>query len=582
MCRDGDASNRETTDQADCATGAKDVSIAFVPEHGRARRVHLPGAVRARSRSRLTPVAVEGVELRAPVEGRAEDVLTHEALEFVARLHRRFNPVREQLLKVRVERQERLKAGERPDFLAETREVRESDWQVAPVPADLRDRRVEITGPVERKMMINALNSGANVFMADFEDANAPTWQNNVVGQRNVKDAVAGTISYVSPEGKRYTLAPKTATLFVRPRGWHLVEKHVAVNGAPISASLFDFGLAFYHNAAALIAKGTGPYFYLPKLESHLEARLWNDVFNFAQDSLGIVRGTIRATVLIETILAAFETDEILWELREHSAGLNCGRWDYIFSYIKKLRRWPERVLPDRARVTMEQPFLRSYAELVIRTCHRRGIHALGGMAAQIPIKRDPKLNEQALEKVRQDKLREVRQGHDGTWVAHPGLVPLAREIFDAHMPGPNQIERRRDDVRVTAQDLLATPPGAITFEGLRTNLDVALRYLAAWLGSLGCVPINDLMEDAATAEISRAQVWQWQRHGARLQDGRSVNAALIQQTLSEVMASLPERVGAEAPGADQLSLAARILADLTTGADFAEFLTTVAYDYLD
>jgi len=393
---------------------------------------------------------------------------------------------------------------------------------------------------------------------------------------------VAGTISYVSPEGKRYALAPTTATLVVRPRGWHLVEKHVDVDGAPISASLFDFGLAFYHNAAALIAKGSGPYFYLPKMESHLEARLWNDVFTFAQDRLGIPHGTIRATVLIETILAAFETDEILWELRDHSSGLNCGRWDYIFSYIKKLRRWPERVLPDRARVTMEQPFLKSYAELVIRTCHRRGIHALGGMAAQIPIKRDPALNAQALEKVRQDKLREVRQGHDGTWVAHPALVPVAREIFDAHMPGPNQIERRRDDVHVTAQDLLATPAGVVTFEGLRTNLDVAVRYLAAWLSGLGCVPLNDLMEDAATAEISRAQVWQWQRHGARLQDGRYVNAALIQQTLSEVMASLPERVGADAPGAEQVSRAARILADLTTGAEFAEFLTTVAYDYLD
>ena len=522
------------------------------------------------------------IQLRKPPPAGCEDVLNAGALDFLAALARRFEPRRRELLERRRLRQAELDAGSLPDFLPETKDVRDRAWTVAPIPPDLRDRRVEITGPVDRKMIINGLNSGANVFMADFEDANAPSWENNVVGQRNLRDAVAGTISYLSPEGKRYALAETTATLVVRPRGWHLVEKHVDVDGAPISASLFDFGLAFYHNAAALIAKGSGPYFYLPKLESHLEARLWNDVFNFAQDALGIPRGTIRATVLIETILAVFEADEILWELRDHSSGLNCGRWDYIFSYIKKLRRRPERVLPDRARVTMEQPFLKSYAELVIRTCHRRGIHALGGMAAQIPIKRDPALNTQALEKVRQDKLREVRQGHDGTWVAHPALVSVAREVFDAHMPGPNQIERQRDDVRVTAQDLLAAPPGAITFEGLRLNLDVAVRYLAAWLGGLGCVPINDLMEDAATAEISRAQVWQWQRHGAQLQDGRYVNAALIQQTLSEVMASLPERVGAEAAGAEQFSLAARILADLTTGAEFAEFLTTVAYDYLD
>ncbi|PYP01118.1 MAG: malate synthase A, partial [Gemmatimonadetes bacterium] len=348
------------------------------------------------------------------------------------------------------------------------------------------------------------------------------------------------------------------------------------------AASLFDFGLAFYHTAAALIARGSGPYYYLPKLESHLEARLWNEVFNFAQDTLGIPRGTIRATVLIETILAAFETDEILWELRDHSAGLNCGRWDYIFSYIKKLRRRPERVLPDRAQVTMEQPFLRSYAELVIRTCHRRGIHALGGMAAQIPIKRDAALNARALEKVRQDKLREVQQGHDGTWVAHPALVPVARAVFDAHMAGKNQIARRRDDVRIAAADLLATPAGEITVEGLETNLSVALQYLAGWLGGMGCVPINDLMEDAATAEISRAQVWQWVRHGARLRDGTQVSAAKVQQRLSELAAALPERVGATGPAADKFLLAGRILADLTTGAEFAEFLTTVAYDYLD
>jgi len=429
--------------------------------------------------------------------------------------------------------------------------------------------------------MINALNSGANVFMADFEDANAPTWENNVRGQQNLRDAVAGTIAFTSAEGKRYALEPRTATLVVRPRGWHLVEKHMLVDGAPIAAALFDFGLAFFHNAAALVARGTGPYYYVPKLESHLEARLWNDVFTFAQDRLGVPRGTIRATVLIETILAAFETDEILWELRDHAAGLNCGRWDYIFSYIKKFKDRPECVLPDRGAVTMDQPFLRAYAEHVIRTCHRRGIHALGGMAAQIPIRRDPALNAQALDKVRQDKLREVRQGHDGTWVAHPALVPLAREVFDAHMKGPHQIAVKRDDVRVTARDLLAAPSGAITADGLRKNLDVALRYLAAWLGGAGCVPIYDLMEDAATAEISRAQVWQWRRHGARLADGRPVTAAMVQQTLSELVETLPERVGADGVGVPQLSLAGRILAELTTGAEFAEFLTTVAYEHL-
>src|SRR5213596_1963902 len=528
------------------------------------------------------PASDPGIRvLTAPPSGSAE-ILEPAALQFLGALARRFEPERQRRLARRRERQQELDAGRLPDFLPETKEIRDRDWTVAPIRPDLTDRRVEITGPVERKMMINALNSGANVFMADFEDANAPTWENNVRGQRNVRDAVARAIAYTSPEGKRYALEARTATLVVRPRGWHLVEKHLTVDGQPISASLFDFGLTFFRTATKLAASGSGPYFYLPKLESHLEARLWNDVFVFAQDALGIPRGTIRATVLIETILAAFETDEILWELRDHSAGLNCGRWDYIFSYIKKLRRRPECVLPTRALVTMEQPFLRSYAELVIRTCHRRGIHALGGMAAQIPIKRDAALNAQALEKVRQDKLREVRQGHDGTWVAHPALVPVARDVFDAHMPGKHQIERRRDDVRVTAQDLLAAPSGAITADGLRKNLDVALRYLAAWLGGAGCVPIYDLMEDAATAEISRAQVWQWRRHGARLQSGRPVSATLVQQTLSELVKTLPERVGADGPGAPQFSVAGRILSELATGAEFAEFLTTLAYQYLD
>jgi len=528
------------------------------------------------------PASDPGIRVLTAPPPDCADILSPAALGFLAALTRRFGPARQELLERRRARQAELDAGRLPDFLPETRELREREWTVAPIRPDLTDRRVEITGPVERKMMINALNSGANVFMADFEDANAPTWENNVRGQLNLRDAVTRTIAYTSPDGKRYALEAKTATLVVRPRGWHLVEKHLLIDGRPTPASLFDFGLALFHTAAALIARGTGPYYYLPKLEGHLEARLWNDVFLFAQDTLGIPRGTIRATVLIETILAAFETDEILWELRDHSAGLNCGRWDYIFSYIKKLRHRPECVLPDRARVTMEQPFLRAYADLVVRTCHRRGIHALGGMAAQIPIKRDPALNAQALEKVRQDKVREVRQGHDGTWVAHPGLVSVAREVFDAQMSGPHQIARRRDDVRVTARDLLAAPAGEITAGGLRTNLEAALWYLAAWLGGTGCVPIHDLMEDAATAEISRAQVWQWLHHGAQLQDGRHVNAAIVQQTLSELVETLPKRVGTGGPGPDKFALAGGILTELTTGAEFAEFLTTAAYDYLD
>src|SRR3989441_517981 len=490
------------------------------------------------------PASDPGIRVVTPPPSDCADILSPAPLGFLGALARRFESERQRLLARRRERQQELDAGRLPDFLPETKQLRERDWTVAPIRSDLTDRRVEITGPVERKMMINALNSGANVFMADFEDANAPTWENNLRGQQNVRDAVSGRIAFTSPEGKRYALEAKTATLVVRPRGWHLVEKHLLVDGQPMSASLFDFGLTFFHTAAALVASGSGPYFYLPKLESHLEARLWNDVFVFAQDALAIPRGTIRATVLIETILAAFETDEILWELRDHSAGLNCGRWDYIFSYIKKFRHRPECVLPDRGAVTMDRPFLQSYAQLVIRTCHRRGIHALGGMAAQIPIKRDPALNAQALEKVRQDKLREVRQGHDGTWVAHPTLVSLPPGGFDPHMPGPHQIARQREDVRVTARDLLAAPGGDITEEGLRKNLDVALRYLAAWLGGTGCVPIYDLMEDAATAEISRAQVWQWLRHGVVLHNGPPVTAALVQQILSGLVETLPVRVG--------------------------------------
>src|SRR5690349_24070530 len=417
------------------------------------------------------PASDPGIRVLKPLPPDCADILSPPALDFLVSLARHFEPERRRLLERRVARQHQLDGGRLPDFLPETRDIREREWTVAPIRPDLTDRRVEITGPVERKMMINALNSGANVFMADFEDSNAPTWENNVRGQANVRDAVAGTIAYTSPEGKRYALEPKTATLVVRPRGWHLIEKHVLVDGQPIAASLFDFGLAFFHPAAALVARGSGPYYYLPKLESHLEARLWNEVFNFAQDQMGIPRGTIRATVLIETVLAAFETDEILWELRNHSAGLNCGRWDYIFSFIKKFRNRPDFMLPNRAQVTMTVPFLAAYVDLLIQTCHRRNIHAMGGMAAQIPIKNDPAANEAALEKVRLDKLREVKAGHDGTWVAHPGLVDTAKKVFDEGMPQANQIDRKREEVRVAAKDLLAIPKGTITEDGLRLNV---------------------------------------------------------------------------------------------------------------
>jgi len=459
--------------------------------------------------------------------------------------------------------------GSEPDFLHETAEIRQSHWKVAEIPADLQDRRVEITGPTNRKMIINALNSGASVFMADFEDSNSPTWENMIEGQRNLQDAVNGTITYESPEGKRYELSENPAVLVVRPRGWHLEEKHVLIDGRPISASLFDFGLFFFHNARALISNGTGPYFYLPKLENHLEARLWNDVFLAAEAHLGVSRGSIRATVLIETILAAFEMNEILWELREHIAGLNCGRWDYIFSYIKKFRNRPQYLLPDRSSVTMTRHFLSSYVELLIATCHRRGAHAMGGMAAQIPIKHNPEANEAALAKVRTDKLREVWAGHDGTWVAHPGLVPLAKNVFDTYMPLPNQLERVIP-FEATAADLLCTPEGQITREGLQINLDVGLQYLTAWLGGNGCVPIYNLMEDAATAEICRAQVWQWLRHEA-------VPRAQVEEMLRETVASLRKQL----PEA-QLSVAERLYVEMLDTSDFLDFLTLRAYDYIE
>jgi malate synthase len=519
----------------------------------------------------------EEIEVRARVAPEHEAILTPAALRFVADLERTFSPMRRTLLARRGERQRALDAGVLPEFLPETLDLRTGDWTTAPIPADLTDRRVEITGPAERKMIVNGLNSGANVFMADFEDSNTPTWENNLSGQVHLRAAVAGSLAFTSPEGKEYRLGERVATLMVRPRGWHLVEKHLLVDGEPVSASLFDFGLFFFHNARALVQRGSGPYFYLPKIESHLEARLWNDVFVRAQEAVGIPRGTIRATVLIETILAAFEMDEILWELRDHSAGLNCGRWDYIFSFIKKFRSRREFLLPDRGRVTMDRAFLRAYVDLLVRTCHRRGIHAMGGMAAQIPIKNDAAANAAALEKVRADKVREVRAGHDGTWVAHPGLVPIAREAFAA-LQAPHQIAVAREAIEVGPADLLAVPDGEITEAGLRLNLDVGVQYLAAWLSGTGCVPIYNLMEDAATAEISRSQVWQWVRHGARLADGRAVTAALVQATLREEMDKLRARGGAAAGRLDE---AGEIFAAMTLAEEMPEFLTLIAYDRL-
>ncbi len=523
----------------------------------------------------------EGVEIRAPLVAQGASVLTPPALAFVANLERRFGGRRRELLARRRERQRQLDDGWTPEFLAETASVRAGEWTVAPIPPDLTDRRVEITGPVDRKMVINALNSGASVFMADFEDSCSPTWRNLIEGQRNLTDAIERTIEFVAPEtGKVYRLNERVATLMVRPRGWHLEEKHMLVDGEPVSASLFDFGLFFFHNAGRLLARGTAPYFYLPKMESHAEARLWNDVFRAAQDDLGIPTGTVRATVLIETILAAFEMDEILWELREHSAGLNCGRWDYIFSFIKKFRARPGFVLPDRSLVTMTRHFLASYSREVIRTCHRRGAHAMGGMAAQIPIKSDPAANALAMEKVAEDKRREVAAGHDGTWVAHPGLVPLARQIFDAGMPGPHQIGRPLGEERIAAADLLRVPAGPVTEKGLRQNVNVGILYLEAWLRGLGCVPLYNLMEDAATAEISRTQIWQWLRHDARLEDGRPVRA-LYAAVRDEELAGIRRQVGEDGWSAGRFEPAAAIFDRLATSDSLEDFLTIPAYEEL-
>ncbi len=539
-------------------------------------------AAQAKHRHENIPVTAAGVTIHGPLEDGYDEILTPDALAFVAKLERRFGAERRKLLARRREVQARLDAGEKCDFLPETREIREGDWTVAPAPDDALDRRVEITGPTDRKMIINALNCGANVFMADFEDANTPTWDNLIAGQINLRDAVSGDIEYTDPStGKHYELNDKLATLFVRPRGWHMPEKHVLLEGEAVSGALFDFGLFFFHNVRRLIDKGTRPYFYLPKLENHLEARLWNDVFNVAEDELGVPRGTIRATVLIETILSAFEMDEILYELREHSAGLNCGRWDYIFSFIKTFRNDPAFVLPDRGEVTMTRHFLRSYCLLLIKTCHRRNAHAMGGMAAQIPIRGDAAANAEAMAKVRADKEREVGDGHDGTWVAHPGLVAVAKEVFDAHMEGPNQIENRRADVSVTAADLVEVPKGEITEAGLRQNLNVGILYIEAWLRGAGCVPLYNLMEDAATAEISRAQVWQWLRHGARLDDGRRIDESLLEALLAEEMEKMRSHVRAAGAGDGRLEDAAALFKDMVLAPDFEEFLTLPAYEWV-
>ncbi|KAG1148936.1 hypothetical protein G6F37_011516 [Rhizopus arrhizus] len=526
--------------------------------------------------------SVPGVAILAPVTAMEAEILSPQALQFVATLQRIFNPTRKTLMQKRAIRQQELDRGVLPNFLPETAYIRQDPHWRAAVPAPgLQDRRVEITGPVDRKMVINALNSGASTFMADFEDSSAPTWENMISGQVNLRDAVRQTITFANPSGKKYQLRKdgKLATLIVRPRGWHMVEKHVMIDGEPCAAGIFDFALFFFHNAKELVKNGKGPYFYLPKIESHLEARLWNDIFNVAQDMVNIPRGTIRGTVLIETILAAYEMDEIIYELREHSSGLNCGRWDYIFSFIKKLRQHPDYVLPDRSAVTMTVPFMDAYVRLLIQTCHKRGVHAMGGMAAQIPIKEDAKANEAAMAKVRQDKIREVTAGHDGTWVAHPALVKLALEVFDEYMPQPNQIHVRREDVHVTAVDLLNVHfKGAITDKGIRDNIQVGLAYMESWLRGIGCVPIMNLMEDAATAEISRSQLYQWARHKARTDEGKVITGDYLLKVLDEETEKIKNRLGSKY-ASSKYEAAKSIFATNITGEHYDDFLTTMLYD---
>jgi len=524
----------------------------------------------------------EGVSITGRITPEFAQILTPEAIAFIALLHRRFEARRQEILAHRAVRQKAFDAGALPEFLPETKKIRESEWKIAQQPADMLDRRVEITGPTDRKMVINALNCGASTFMADFEDANCPTWFNMIDGQINIRDAVRRTVS-MEQNGKQYRLNDKTAVLIPRPRGWHLDEKHVTVDGQSVSGGLFDFALLFFHNAKELLARGSGPYYYLPKMESHLEARLWNDVFLLAQETLVIPRGTIKATCLIETVVAAFEMDEILWELKEHSAGLNIGRWDYIFSCIKKFRSNANFCLAERSQVTMTSPFMRAYALTLVKTCHRRGAPAMGGMAAQIPIKNDPAANEAALEKVRQDKLREVTDGCDGTWVAHPALVPIAKEVFDKHMPQANQYDRQRPDVNYGARDLLDfRPEGPITEAGLRNNISVGIQYLGAWLAGNGCVPVFNLMEDAATAEISRSQIWQWIRsEKGRLDDGRKVTAELFRALLAEELPKVRTHLGEDAWKAGKYEAGAVLFEKITTGA-YVEFLTLPAYSQID
>jgi len=524
-----------------------------------------------------------GVQVTGKMEAGFADVLTHEALEFLAKLHRAFEGRRQELLARRQTRQAEFDRGVMPDFLPETQKIRESDWEVAPQPRDLHDRRVEITGPTDRKMVINALNSGASTFMADFEDAATPTWHNMVEGQINLRDAVRRTIR-LQQKGKKYKLNDKTAVLIARPRGWHLNEKHVLVDGTQISGGIFDFGLYFFHNAKELLKRGSGPYYYLPKMESHLEARLWNDIFVMSQKELGVPQGSIKATALVETILASFEMDEILWELREHSAGLNIGRWDYMFSCIKKFRSHPDFCLADRVHVRMTAPFMRAYALLLVKICHRRRAPAMGGMAAQIPIKGDSAANKAALEKVHEDKLREVTDGCDGTWVAHPGLVPIAKEVFDHYMPQPNQYWKQRPDVHIEARDLLEFEPETpITEGGLRNNISVGIRYLGAWLAGNGCVPVYNLMEDAATAEISRSQIWQWIRSPKGvLEDGRKVTKDLFRKILADQLPKIKAELGKAGWSAGRYEEAAELFDRITTDDNYVEFLTLPAYELID
>lgn len=523
--------------------------------------------------------AAKGVQLTGEMQPGYTDILSDEAVGFVATLERKFGARRLELLEAREARQAKIDAGDLPNFLAETADVRAGDWKIAPIPEDLKDRRVEITGPTDRKMVINALNSGAYVFMADLEDSNCPTWDNMIGGQINLRDAADRSIAFSDPKsGKDYALKDKTAVLLVRPRGWHLEEKHILVDGKPASGGIVDFALYFFHNHARLKARGTGPYFYLPKMESHLEARLWNDIFVEAQTLLGVPQGTIKATVLIETILAAFEMDEILYELRDHSAGLNCGRWDYIFSIIKKFRRNANFVMPDRSLVTMTVPNMRAYSLLAVKTCHKRGAPCIGGMAAQIPVKGDEAANAEAFAKVKADKEREANDGHDGSWVAHPGLVPVALEAFNAVMTEKNQIDRQRDDVSISAADLLNVPTGDITEAGVRMNIQVGIRYTEAWLGGNGCVPLFNLMEDAATAEISRAQLWQWSKHGATTAEGQALSRDAVSAMIAQEMDKIRSEAGGDLSGT-RFEQAGKLFEEMALAEDFPTFLTLPAYE---